>query len=76
MEKSFDCIKIKDGLYLGNRLVASVDYKIIQDLEFLIINKFAFIVNCAAEVPNYFEQHGIMYQKFKITHDKKLPVFG
>jgi hypothetical protein len=47
----------------------------IQDLEFLIINKFAYIVNCAAEVPNLFESEGIRYLKFKIHHDKHQQIF-
>jgi protein-tyrosine phosphatase len=46
-----------------------------QDLEFLVINKFAFIVNCAAEVPNLFEEHGLRYLKFKIKHDKSQQIF-
>lgn len=41
MENEFECIKIKDGLYLGNLEPA-------QDYEFLIINKFAYVVNCSA----------------------------
>lgn len=47
----------------------------IQDLEFLIINKFAYIVNCASEVPNLFEEHGLRYLKFKIKHDKNQHIF-
>jgi hypothetical protein len=32
----------------------------------LLINKFGYVVNCAAEVPNLYEEHGIKYTKFKI----------
>lgn len=32
MEKEFECIKIKDGLYLGNKIVACVNRHLSQDL--------------------------------------------
>lgn len=41
----------------------------------MLINKFAFIVNCAAEVPNLFEEHGIRYLKFKIKQEKNQHIF-
>lgn len=46
-----------------------------QDLEFLVVNKFSFVVNCASEVPNLFEAQGIRYQKFKIPHDRHQRIF-
>ena len=48
---------------------------VIQDLEFLIINKFAYIVNCAAQAPNLFESQGIRYIKFKIHQEKHQQIF-
>jgi hypothetical protein len=42
----------------------------IKDYEFLQINKFAYVVNCSAEVPNYFENGGIKYLKFKLVRDR------
>ena len=47
----------------------------IQDLEFLIINKFAYVINCASETPNLFEAQGIKYLKFKIQQDKSQKIF-
>ena len=43
---------------------------LIQDYEFLHINKFAYIVNCSAEIPNYYDNHQIKYLKFKLIKDK------
>lgn len=63
MENEFECIKIKDGLYIGNSISA-------QDYDFLQINKFAYAVNCSAETPNYFDNHGIKYLKFKLLKEK------
>ena len=40
-----------------------------------MINKFAFIVNCATEVPNLFEEHGLRYLKFKIKNDRNQYIF-
>ena len=47
----------------------------IQDLQFLIINKFGYIINCASECPNLFEEHGLKYLKFKIKQDKNQHIF-
>lgn len=47
----------------------------IQDLEFLLINKFAYVINCASETPNLFEAQGIKYLKFKLHHDKNQKIF-
>ena len=41
-----------------------------QDFEFLQINKFAYIVNCSAEVPNYFDSHGLKYLKLKLIKER------
>ena len=41
-----------------------------QDYEFLQINKFSYIVNCSAEVPNYFEPQGLKYLKFKLVKER------
>ena len=47
----------------------------IQDLEFLLINKFAYVINCASEAPNLFEAQGIRYLKFKIHQGGNQKIF-
>ena len=70
MEEEFECTKIKDGLYLGNLAATQVKASISQDYEFLQINKFSYVVNCSAEVPNYFDTHGVKYLKFKLIKER------
>lgn len=50
--------KVKDGLFIGDEFAA-------QDLEFVVANKVARIVNCAGrQVPNHWEPIGITYLSF------------
>ena len=41
-----------------------------QDFEFLVSNKFQYIVNCTSEIPNYFEEYGLKYLKLKCARNK------
>jgi hypothetical protein len=41
-----------------------------QDFDFLTINKFSYIINCSAEIPNYFDNNGIKYLKFKLIKER------
>lgn len=55
MEEFMGPVKIKDGLFMGDRIAA-------QDLEFLMTNKVSHIINCSGgEVPNLWENIGILY---------------
>lgn len=47
------------GLYLGKKSLAS-------DLKRLIEYNITYIINCASEIPNYFEKAGIKYKKLKL----------
>ena len=59
------CVKIKDGLYLGNRKAAA-------DIEFLLTNKFSHVLNCTTELKNHFEDcKALTYCKLK--YDKANP---
>lgn len=70
MENEFECTKIKDGLYLGTLATTQVLHAPLKDYEFLQINKFAYVINCSAEIPNYFDNHGIKYLKFKLIKER------
>eukprot|EP00756_Hemistasia_phaeocysticola_P009288 Hpha_TRINITY_DN14860_c2_g8::TRINITY_DN14860_c2_g8_i1::g.169450::m.169450 len=51
-------IRIKDGIFVGNRTAS-------EDEDFLIQNKVTHIVNCAgAEIPNLHHDAGIVYMTF------------
>eukprot|EP01062_Namystynia_karyoxenos_P019138 TRINITY_DN17171_c0_g1_i1.p1 TRINITY_DN17171_c0_g1~~TRINITY_DN17171_c0_g1_i1.p1 ORF type:complete len:668 (+),score=101.30 TRINITY_DN17171_c0_g1_i1:104-2107(+) len=51
-------IRIKDGIFVGNRTSS-------EDEDFLIQNKVSHIVNCAGgEIPNLYHAAGIMYLTF------------
>lgn len=56
MESKFiGAYMVKDGLFIGDQYAA-------QDLEFIVANKVARIVNCARrQVPNHWESIGIHY---------------
>jgi hypothetical protein len=48
----------------------------IQDIEFVILNKITRIVNCAAtEIPNIFEAEGILYTHFNWVEGKEQVCF-
>lgn len=47
------------GLYLGKKEIAS-------DLKRIIEYNITSIINCASEIPNYFEKVGINYKKLKL----------
>mmetsp|Transcript_38235 Transcript_38235/g.43392 ORF Transcript_38235/g.43392 Transcript_38235/m.43392 type:complete len:697 (-) Transcript_38235:2729-4819(-) len=58
MDDIVGAIKIKDGVFLGDEYAA-------QDLEFIVSNKVAFVINCAAlEVPNHWESLGVQYLSY------------
>lgn len=64
------CIKIKDGLYIANRRPA-------EDVEFLMTNKFGYVLNCTNEIPNYFEElEAIRYLKLKYEKPKPGKLWG
>lgn len=64
MDEEYISIKIRDGLFLGNKHTAA-------DLEFLLANRFKYVLNCTAEVKNYFESSGyIKYMKLKYSRSK------
>lgn len=48
-----------------------------QDVEFLITNKFGYIVNCTSELANHFEGvQGIHYLKLKYERIKPHKLWG
>ena len=64
MDEDFLSIKIKDGLFIGNKWTAS-------DLEFLVANRFKYVLNCTSEIKNYFEASNfIKYYKLKYSKSK------
>eukprot|EP01017_Pseudomicrothorax_dubius_P016765 TRINITY_DN1896_c0_g2_i1.p1 TRINITY_DN1896_c0_g2~~TRINITY_DN1896_c0_g2_i1.p1 ORF type:complete len:690 (+),score=155.55 TRINITY_DN1896_c0_g2_i1:43-2112(+) len=70
-------IKIKDGLFIGDEYAA-------QDLEFIVTNKVARVINTAArQIPNHWETIGVVYLSFpwfdndtQIIFDAKDEVFN
>lgn len=64
------CVKIKDGLYIGNKKPA-------EDIEFLLTNKFGFLLNCTAELPNHYENfEGVKYLRVKYERGGKAKLWG
>ena len=55
---------------LGHSLHFTGNSNLTKDYEFLCANRFLFMINCSAEIPNYFDTHGIKYLKFKLVKER------
>ena len=69
MDQTLGGIKIIDGIYIGDIIVA-------QNLQFIANNSINFIVNCAEELPEFFSSYGIKYYNLDWNLNQKKPLFS
>lgn len=68
--KNYNALKLRTGFIWGTLKLLKYFLCYSQDAEFLVTNKFAYIVNCSVEIANFYEGQGLKYLKFKLIRDK------